>query len=293
MKDFKQDAQVLIVDDNLQNLQIIGKIVKESSYRPALTQSGQQALDFLEKKLPDLILLDIMMPEMNGIEVCRRIKGNERTKNIPIIFITALSDTRDVVTAFKAGGVDYITKPFVKEEVQARIKVHIKLKRAIEKMEDMAVTDEMTGVYNRRYAFRVLAREMARASREKSSFVLCFIDVDNLKYMNDTYGHEAGDRLILEVVNSLKEATRTSDYIFRMGGDEFLLLLLQTDIEEVVVLLGRLHGTIHQRYVDGVPIDFSYGLSEFLADDTRSAEALIQEADMKMYEQKLEKKKNK
>lgn len=119
---------ILIVDDKPQNLQFLGNLLTQEGYEPAAVLSGRQALDFLQTTLPDLILLDIMMPELNGFEVCRRMKKDMRTRHVPVIFLTALTDTEDVVKGFEEGGVDYVTKPFRAAELLARIKTHIELK---------------------------------------------------------------------------------------------------------------------------------------------------------------------
>ena len=285
-----KDLLILVVDDNPQNLQVMGNILKEQGYKVAVAQNGLEALAFLEKKDADLILLDMMMPKMDGLETCKAIKENEKTIDIPIIFITALSDSWNKLQAFEVGGVDYITKPFMKEEVIARVNVHLRLKAAMESLRAMAVTDEMTGTYNRRHAFEVLARETGVANRLKAPFSLCFIDVDNLKKLNDNHGHEAGDLLINEVVNGLKAAIRISDYLFRMGGDEFLLLLPNTEIEAAEKLVKRVHKELSKKEIEGLPIDFSYGFSMFSPDDNISAEALVQQADAAMYQQKEKKK---
>jgi diguanylate cyclase (GGDEF)-like protein len=289
----KPKALVLIVDDNPQNLQVLGNMLKEHGYKPAAAQNGITALSFVQKKQPDLILLDIMMPGMDGIKVCQQLKQQETTKKIPVIFITALSDTRDKLKAFQAGGVDYITKPFVQEEVLARINVHIALKTALEKLEKMSITDEMTGVFNRRFAYDILAKHIEMAKREQSSFILCYIDIDNLKKINDTYNHTEGDLLINTVVNSLKETIRASDYIFRMGGDEFLLLFPKAKLKESYNLIERLRETLNHQTIHDLPIDFSFGFSEFEQRDTVSAEELIKRADLKMYQAKMKKKQEK
>ncbi len=122
------DPVILLVDDNSQNLQVLGSMLKENGYKPLATKSGNEALSFMQSTQPDLILLDIMMPVMNGIEVCNHLKAKDITKDIPIIFITALDDTLNKIHAFEAGGVDYITKPFQKEEVLARIKAHLTIR---------------------------------------------------------------------------------------------------------------------------------------------------------------------
>lgn len=125
---------VLIVDDNAQNLQFLGKMMAENGYEPALARSGSQALDFVFKEKPELVLLDIMMPEMDGYEVCRELKIRKATAHIPVIFLTAKTETEDLVKGFEAGAVDYVTKPFKSAELLARIKTHIELKRAREEI---------------------------------------------------------------------------------------------------------------------------------------------------------------
>ncbi len=282
---------IMAVDDTPRNLQVIGTLLKKWGYVTVLAQNGKQCLDFLEKKQPDLILLDILMPGMDGFELCRLIKNNETTRNIPILFITALSDTENIVKGFEAGGMDYITKPFIKEEVKARIEAHLKLKQTLEQLEWASLTDAMTGVYNRRHAYRIIEREMAMAKREGMGFLLYYIDIDNLKLLNDTHGHEAGDLLITEVANIFSTAIRDSDYIFRMGGDEFMLLLPNTEAITGQSLINRLQAKAEQHIIHGIPIEFSYGLTQFDPKAPSShADKLINEADNRMYQQKKLKK---
>jgi DNA-binding response OmpR family regulator len=137
MRKNEEKPLVLAVDDNLHNLQLLGKILMDNDYEPAFAENGAQALDFLVRQVPDLILLDIMMPEMDGYEVCRVIKENNRTKDVPVIFLTAKVETEDLVKGFEAGAVDYIKKPFEFTELLVRIKTHIDLKRAREEIKTL------------------------------------------------------------------------------------------------------------------------------------------------------------
>lgn len=286
-----REELILIVDDNPQNLQVIGSILRENGYKTAIAQNGLQAIDFVKKKKPVLILLDIMMPKMDGFEVCRQLNTPHMTKDIPIIFITALNDSSNIIKAFETGGVDYITKPFLKEEVLARINVHVKLRNTMKRLEEMAITDELTGIFNRRYAYSIINREISFSNREKTSFVLCFIDIDNLKIINDIHGHDSGDQLILEVVKGLKLIIRNTDYIFRMGGDEFLTLLTNTNLEDARRMIERLNSQLNQRTICGRPIDFSFGFTIFEPENKKSIDELIKAADTSMYEHKMKKKK--
>ncbi|MCK5877437.1 MAG: diguanylate cyclase [Candidatus Marithrix sp.] len=281
---------ILIVDDNPQNLQVLGSILKEHGYKPAAAQNGEKAIEFVQKKIPDLILLDIMMPGMDGIEVCRRFKVQESTKDIPIIFITALSEIQDKLKAFAIGGVDYITKPFIAEEVLARINVHLNLKAALEKLRFVSITDEMTGVFNRSFAYEILNKQIETAKRTKEDFIICYIDIDNLKKVNDTFGHAEGDLLINKVVDALKKITRVSDYIFRMGGDEFLLIFPRIQLNDFNGLINRIRYQLNNEKICEQPIDFSFGFAEFDYRQHISPDELINIADSDMYKVKLQKR---
>jgi len=284
------DGQILIVDDNPQNLKVLGEMLSAHGYRLIAAQNGTKALSLLEKRIPDLILLDIMMPDISGIAVCRQLKQQESTQHIPVIFITALAETKSKLEAFAVGAVDYITKPFVEEEVLARVNVHLALKKALTRLKILTTTDSMTGVFNRRFAYEILTKQIAIAKRENSSFVLCYIDIDNLKKINDIHGHTAGDTLISTIANSLKETVRASDYIFRIGGDEFLLLFPNAKMCDSEKLISRLRKSLNQQKIEDVPIDFSFGFSEYHGGDNISLETLIKIADNEMYDAKLEKK---
>jgi diguanylate cyclase (GGDEF)-like protein len=284
------NGSILIVDDNPQNLKILGEMLYTKGYHLIAATNGTKALKSIEKSKPDLILLDIMMPDIDGIEVCRQLKTDESTKNIPIIFITALSGIDDKLNAFNAGGMDYITKPFIEEEVIARVTVHLALKKALCTLKLLTTTDSMTGVFNRRFAYEILTKQIAIAKRENSSFVLCYVDIDNLKKINDLHGHSAGDTLINTIADALKQTVRSSDYIFRMGGDEFLLLFPDADMRASEALIKRLRNTLNQQKIYDTLIDFSFGFSEYYGSDNISVETLIKIADDEMYDSKIEKK---
>ncbi|MBN1413356.1 MAG: diguanylate cyclase [Spirochaetales bacterium] len=281
---------ILIVDDNPNNLQLLGSMLRENEFSVAVAQNGVQALEYVKKKKPDLILLDIMMPEIDGYEVCLKLKEDIQTERIPVIFLTAKSDPENIIRGFDVGGVDYITKPFIKKVVLARINVHIKLNKTLEKLEEASVTDEMTGVFNRRFAYKVMERQIMLARREKSSFVICYMDLDNLKLVNDTYGHDEGDRFITIFVNSLNSLIRGSDYVFRMGGDEFMLYIANTRIPEADKLMLRIKEVLLTASIQELPIDFSYGLAEFDSEGNQTIHDLIATADARMYESKKAKK---
>ena len=249
------DKTILIVDDSKLNIQVLSDILKEKSYRIALARSGKMALEFVGMKRPDLILLDIMMPEIDGFEVCRRLKSKEETKNIPIIFISGLDKSRDIVKGFQAGAVDYIVKPFQKEVVLARVNTHLKLsetqkklkrtnkdlKNLLTEVEYLSFHDELTGLYNRRY----FENELERISNSRRlPLTLLVADMDQLKFINDNYGHKMGDNYIKAAAEILDKSSRNEDITARIGGDEFAIILAETGFEEADRIYQRIKNNI-------------------------------------------------
>lgn len=281
---------ILIVDDNIENIKVVGIVLKNSGYELIIAQDGYEALGCIKEVKPDLILLDIMMPEINGYEVCKILKNDVSTKDIPIIFLTAKIEIEDIVKGFEVGGVDYIAKPFIKEELLARVKTHLELKKAIEELKKVAVTDILTGVFNRRFAYNILYEQIESAKLKKQNFIICFIDIDNLKIVNDSFGHKEGDKLILTIVNSLKENNKLSNYICRMGGDEFIIIFPNTRLEDCIQTIDTVVGILDGKKIKSVPISFSKGFAEYRFDMDIDIDRLIEIADKNMYKEKIAKK---
>ncbi|MCB1191329.1 MAG: diguanylate cyclase [Leptospiraceae bacterium] len=284
------ESTILIVDDNPETITLISRFLKQPNFYFLKANNAEEAYKVIQEKVPDLILLDVIMPKTNGIDMCIELKKNELTQDIPVIFVTGLSDGWNKKMAFDVGAVDYIVKPILKEELICRVDTHLKLKKAMEKLEQMVVTDELTGAYNRRFAYEVLAKQMETAQRSKESFVVCYLDIDKLKQMNDQFGHEQGDELIKTVVNFLNHFIRKSDYLFRMGGDEFLLLLPRMEIQDAKLFLERLRNDLNKESIQNVVADFSFGFSEYRSGDEHTVSELIQKADSDMYNDKKRKK---
>jgi diguanylate cyclase (GGDEF)-like protein len=236
---------ILVVDDRPANLKVLLSFLKVYAFSIRVAESGERALRSLEDEQPDLILLDVMMPGINGFETCKQIKANKATADIPVIFMTALDSLEDKVAGFAAGGVDYITKPFQQIEVLARIKTHLTMrqqKQALEKaqnkllqqkqlLEKMSITDDLTGLYNRRHLNTVLKREFRYSERYTVDLSCLLLDLDHFKKVNDTYGHEFGDTVLRKFSTILSNCIRSSDYVFRFGGEVFVILLPHTDRE--------------------------------------------------------------
>ncbi len=232
MDEIQSKPVILIVDDVPANIKILGESLKKE-YKIRLATAGPKAMKIASSpNPPDLILLDIMMPDMDGYEVCKRLKAQDGTKNIPVIFITARDQEEDETKGLEIGAVDYITKPFSLPIVSARVRTHLELKHHRDILENLSTLDGLTGVPNRRRFEDVFTREWKRSVREFDLVSLLMIDIDYFKYYNDGYGHVAGDDCLRKVAQSLqKSACRPGDFLGRYGGEEFACILPKTDME--------------------------------------------------------------
>lgn len=301
MKDTKM--HVLVVDDNPQNLKVLGNILKENTdYNLSFAMSGEEALDYIKKNVPDMVLLDVMMPGMDGFKVCTKIRESENAAEVPVLFITAKSEPEDIIKGFKVGGVDYITKPFNEAELLMRINTHMELKRARDlleeknrelieaygKIEHLALTDTLTGIANRRYITNLMGKEASRSRRNGALFSLIMCDIDFFKKVNDTYGHDTGDYVLCEVSRIIQENIRKQDIVSRWGGEEFLIMLPETGGESAVSVAEKLRATIERFPMEfgdhKFSITMTFGVSVY--ESELGIEKSIKKADNALYEGK-------
>ncbi len=242
-----QGPQILIVEDNPGLNEILRKIVESEGYGVSSVFTGAAALEALETEGPfDLVLLDVMLPDpesptgrgMDGLEVCHRIKSNSSQADTMIFLVTVKDQPEDIMKGIDAGADDYITKPFNTTLLLAKIKAMLRIKSLSEELkkknqmlEEMAITDGLTGIPNYRYFIDKLEEEVKRGRRYSTPFTLLILDLDNFKEVNDTHGHRHGDFVLKEVAVRLQHGLRETDILARYGGDEFALLLTQTDSE--------------------------------------------------------------
>lgn len=291
---------ILIVDDNPQNLKVLGNILKENTqYGLAFAMNGYEALEFIKTSPPDMILLDVIMPEMDGYEVCRTLKKQPETANIPVIFITAKTEPDDVVRGFEAGGVDYITKPFHEAELLMRIRTHLDLKisrdlleeknkelsEAYRKIERLALTDSLTGLANRRNIMNLMAVEVSRCERNGGTFSLIMGDIDFFKTVNDTYGHDTGDMVLKTLADIMVNGLRQQDVVSRWGGEEFLIMLPYTDLEKATAVAEKLRTAIMSAVMsyagETFHVTMTFGVSQF--NKMVGMEKTIKKADDALY----------
>lgn len=228
----QERLKVLVVDDEKSNLKILSEILKEDA-DIILATNGSQAIKKTMQFMPDIILLDVVMPDMDGFEVIEQLKNDPRTSLIPVIFITSLSDATHEEKGLAMGACDYIQKPFNTAIVQARVKLHLQLARQRAILEHVANIDPLTSIANRRRYEEVFDIEWRAAVREKNTLTLVVIDIDYFKQYNDHFGHAGGDSALVSVAQVLSEnLRRAKDFIARYGGEEFVVLLPNTSQEK-------------------------------------------------------------
>lgn len=238
--------KVLVVDDVEMNAMLIASVIGTLCEVQTAT-SGAQALTLIQQQAPDLILLDVMMPEMDGFEVCRRLKADPTTADIPVIFLTALSDSDAEENGLNLGATDFINKPFRAPVLLARVRNHLELARQRRLLERLSHIDGLTGIANRRYFNAILPREFKRMLRQKKPLGVLMVDVDDFKAFNDHYGHLLGDECLQKVAQAITHCLkRSADMVARFGGEEFVCLLPDTDLAGTIKVAQDIQRAIAQ-----------------------------------------------
>ena len=282
--------KILVVDDTGINIEILNGLLGDE-YDVLSALDGEFALEIARDDKPDLILLDIIMPDMDGFEVCRRLKEDEATRDIPVIFITAKTDENSIEKAYDVGGADYVTKPFRPKELMIRVKKELKLQEVMLELKLMALIDPMTKLYNRRYFSKISKHLLAISKREKSDLSIIMLDIDRFKAVNDKYGHQAGDDAIIALSSKLMTHKREADILCRYGGEEFVMLLPNTSQEGARVVAERIredieHSTISLTTGQDLSLTVSIGISKVHTYSSEKLEPYIMEADIALYRAK-------
>ncbi len=284
----KRRGRVLVVDDSPATLASLCELLYED-HEVIFATSGQEAIDMAHSHNPDLILLDVVMPEMDGFEVCSRLKSSPGTIDIPVVFITSMGDDVDHLQGLNVGAIDYIEKPISPEVVRVRVKNHIQMKHKQDTLRGLTLRDGLTGIANRRRFDEALREEWSRAARSQSRLSLIMIDIDHFKLFNDTYGHPEGDVCLARLGETLAQiAADTMGFAGRYGGEEFCLLLPNTAVDRAMEIGEKVRAAVQDIAMPHATSSYqtvtvSVGVACAKPNDTQRSGDLIEAADAALY----------
>ncbi|WP_438449191.1 diguanylate cyclase [Gorillibacterium sp. sgz5001074] len=281
----------MIVDDVPNNLRLLKDILEDEGYEVAAAEHGRKALELASLFCPHAILLDIMMPDLDGYEICKRLKEEPNTSDIPILMVTAKTDSLALKKALELGAFDFIKKPIDEVEVIARVQSALRLKEREDLLKVMASKDGLTGVYNHALLMEWLSKELAKLPRTGGCLSYIMMDIDHFKGVNDTYGHQAGDQILKGLTRLVETSIRGSDILGRYGGEEFGLILPETPLDEAVQVGNKLRKIIetHPFHSGSIPISITISMGIAAVNHGgagREAVSLIEQADKALYEAK-------
>ena len=287
--------KVLIAEDEPVSRRLLESFLIKWGYDVLVTCDGSEAWDVLQKPdAPNLVISDWMMPNMDGLELCRKIREMEKSGYIYFIILTAKGSKRDVVEGLEAGADDYLTKPFNRDELRYRLKIGERIIRLEHRILQLATIDSLTGVLNRRAFMERMEEEINRAVRESSPLSLLLADIDYFKKINDNYGHQAGDLVLQEFSNQLTLSSRPYDFVGRYGGEEFVVCLPGADKSKSRAVAERVRKKVEEMKImlpDGsqsIRITASFGAASLSLESKEDADSLIKRADEAMYTAKRE-----
>jgi len=285
-------GRILIVDDAMENIQILHQALQDD-HDVLFAMNGAKALHIAQHQLPDLILLDAVMPGMDGYAVCAALRASEITRDIPIIFVTALKTPEDETRALDAGAADFISKPVNAAVVRARVRTQLTVKFQSDALRELTLTDGLTGVANRRAFDEQLETEWRRCGRAEVPIALILVDIDHFKDFNDAYGHQAGDACLQRAGDAMRRAAmRPQDMLARYGGEEFAILLPYEDVKGAEAVARKVLEEIAQLKIPHAlssvepMLTVSMGVASLTPNDRIESAVLVKSADALLYEAK-------
>jgi diguanylate cyclase (GGDEF)-like protein len=294
LTDMAVNGRILVVDDAMENIQILHAALQDE-HEVLFAMDGPRALEIAHSQRPDLILLDAVMPGMDGYAVCKELFASKDTCDIPVIFVTALKSPEDETRALDAGAADFISKPVNAAVVRARVRTQLTVKRQRDALRALILLDALTGVANRRAFDERLEAEWRRCGRAGLAVSLLMVDIDHFKLYNDHYGHQAGDTTLVQVARAMQRAAgRSQDLVARYGGEEFAILLPQLDTAGATGVARRL---MHELEMLDLPhaaspterrLTVSIGIASMVPGEHSQPSSLIQVADALLYQAKAD-----
>jgi two-component system, cell cycle response regulator len=300
----ERTERILVVDDHPDNVEIINARLSSRGFQIETATNGEEALAIVQAHPPQLILLDVMMPLMDGYEVSRRIKNDENLPYIPIILVTARDSTQDKVDGLDAGADDYLTKPINFPELEARVRSMLRIKRLQDELDEknreledankrlrkLSITDGLTELFNHRHVHELLHEEFERTRRSGEAMAVAMLDLDRFKQINDTYGHPTGDVVLYETANILRDTAREIDMVGRYGGEEFIAILPGSDEDAAARFAERVRERVNEHvYRDEgteIRMTLSSGVASFPGLGCDEPDLLIKRADEALYQAK-------
>ena len=290
-------AKILLIDDSRLIAHVAKTILTKRGHEVVLAEDGMAGLEAAKSEQPDLILLDLIMPVMDGYQVCQKLKEEESTIEIPVIMLTSKAEPADKVKGLEIGALDYVTKPFDEGELVARVNIHLRLKELYEavqeknrQLQDLANKDGLTGLYNHRYFHEQLSKDFLHAKRYDESLSCVLLDIDYFKKFNDTHGHQTGDVVLSTLGRVIEDSIRDGDLAARYGGEEFALVLYHADGPAGYQVAERLRQMVesHEVHDKGnvLHVTISVGIATFPSGQIRDSKELIECADKALYKAK-------
>jgi diguanylate cyclase (GGDEF)-like protein len=283
-------SRILVVDDDPFSARLVDSVLRGAGFESSFVCEPEKAFDTILRENPDLIILDVVMPQMDGFRLCQRVRAHPGLQMTPIIFVTRKGDLEQRVRGLQMGGNDYVAKPFEPQELVARVRSHL---YRLAELRELAIRDGLTRCYNNKYFKMRLEQEIARAHRYKTDLTLGMLDVDHFKRVNDGYGHPAGDAVLSHLASILTAAVRSTDVVARYGGEEFGFLLVEAAAPEAEIITNRLRERVAQHRFEVPAVDgdmltlgctVSIGLAALIPSDNQSS--LLKRADGALYEAK-------
>jgi len=281
---------VLVIEDHPDQRDLLAIVLQREGYRVVTAANGLEALEKLAKEEVHIALSDIMMPKMDGFELIKTIRSNAALKHVYLILITARIQEGDRVRGLDLGADDYITKPFSFSELLARVRVGSRVVHYQQHLEYQTQIDSLTNLFNRRAFEQKIEEEFERSTRYGHSLSLLILDIDNFKSINDTQGHHGGDVALVKISETLRNKTRQSDFVSRYGGEEFVLILPETDQENALRVAKKLHEDIRSSTFgtanNSFSITISVGLSSTSTKENSDWKQMLEDADRALYQAK-------
>lgn len=286
-------SKVLVIDDDPFSAGLIDSCLRSAGFMSATCSDPERALEMITSELPDLIILDVVMPKIDGFDLCRRVRAHPALQFTPVIFVTRKGDVEQRVRGLEVGGNDYISKPFEPQELIARVRSHL---ARLASLREVAIRDGLTRCYNHKYFKDRLTQEIARGKRYKSQLAIAMLDVDHFKQVNDSYGHIAGDAVLAHLSEIVVASVRSTDVVGRYGGEEFAIMLVHAGADEAAIITNRLRERIARHKFalpelpnaaelpPEIPVTVSIGVAQLADDD--DLETLLHRADKALYDAK-------